>query len=72
MRPQRVGLKYQPQVALLRRDFATRVAVIDAGFTNGDNAAGRLLQPGDRPQQRGFSAARWPEQRHHLSPLQFH
>ena len=63
---QRIGLKHQTQVGAPRPEFRYAVAVIDAGFST-EYAAGRLLQPGDRPQQ-GGSAARWPEQRHHPLP----
>ena len=37
------------------------------GAVKADVPAGLMLQPGDNTQQRGFTGARRPEQRHHLS-----
>jgi hypothetical protein len=61
VRPQGVGLKHQPKIARLGRNFAARIAVIDRMFADGYPPAGGFLQPGHRAQQGGFPAARWPQ-----------
>ncbi len=62
MRPERVGLKHQPEVALFRRDLTARRPGIHLIFANNDTALRRLFQPGNGAQQRGFTAAGRPKQ----------
>ncbi len=64
MRKQREVLEHQPDVALLRRHEPLgpgHLVIVDE-----HPAAGRLLDAGGDPQQRGLAAARWPQQAHHL------
>ena len=54
VRPQGVGLKHQPQVALFGGNFAARAAVVHRAVADDDPPLAWFLQPGHRPQQRGF------------------
>ncbi len=69
MRPERVGLKHQPEVALFRRDLAARRTGIYLIFADDNLALSRLFQPGDGAQQRSFTAAGRAKQRHHFAAL---
>ena len=60
MRIQRVGLKHH-------RDAAFRgVDIVHPGATDGQVAAGNILQPGDHPQQGGFATAGRADKHHEL------
>src|SRR6185295_11402363 len=70
MRPQRVGLEYEAEIALLDRDVDAGGAVEEHDIADRDPAAGRLFEPGDRAEQRRLAAARRAEERHDLARLQ--
>ncbi len=72
MRPQRVGLEHQPQVALLGRHFQLARAVEHGALADVDGAGLRAFQAGDGAQQGGLAAARRTEQGDHFAALQFH
>ena len=56
MRVERVGLEHHRQAALRRR----RIDHVDP--VDQDLAGGRVLEPGDEPEQRGLAAARRPDE----------
>ena len=56
MRVERVALEHHGQAALGRR------LVDDVDAVDQDGAAGRVLEPGDQPEQRGLSAAGRPDE----------
>src|SRR3982075_1502018 len=61
MREQRVVLKYQADVALVRR-FVGNLVAIDENLSAGDQQ-----QPRDHPQDGRFAATRWTEQTQQLA-----
>src|SRR6185369_8754053 len=67
MRPKRVGLKYQSEPALFRREVDAARCVKKDAIAYGDRAAMRCLEAGNGPQQCGFAAARWTQQRNHFA-----
>ena len=61
MAEQRVMLEYKANLTIAGMQTAY------VGAVKADVPAGLMLKPGDNTQQRGFTGARRPEQRHHLS-----
>ena len=59
VRPQRVRLKHDPDMAPLRRDLLFGRG--DDRIADQDASGVRPIEPRDLPQQRGLAAARWPE-----------
>ncbi len=66
MRKQRVILKHQPHAAPMRWQVK-RTAGIEPSFPIADHAAaGRMMQPGNGAQSRGFASTRWAYDRQKL------
>ena len=63
VRPQRVGLEHEAEVAALGRDVDAAPGVEDLRLADGDRAGGRRLEPGDAAQQRRLAAAGAAEKR---------
>ena len=61
MRVERVGLEHHGQAAVGRRHVVDQLAV------DADLAAGRPVEPGDLPQQRGLAAAGRADEDHELA-----
>jgi hypothetical protein len=72
VRPQRIRLEHQPEVALLGRQLGAAGAVEYAALADVDAAQAWRLEPGDGAQQGGLAAAGRPQQRHHFAALQVH
>ena len=72
VRPQRVGLEHQAEVAALGRDLELAGAVEHRLVLDADLAAVRNLEAGDRAQQRRLAAAGRAEQRDDLALAQLH
>src|ERR1700693_3086243 len=60
MRPERIRLEDNAEVAPLRRAVDPRSTVVKGLVPAGDAAGIRILESGDRHQRRRFPAARWP------------
>src|SRR4249920_1847062 len=67
MRPKRVGLKHQPKSAFLGRQVDAARRIEEDAIADGNRAAMRCLETRDSAQQRGFSAAGWPQKRDDLA-----
>src|SRR6266851_8614065 len=63
VRPDRIRLEDDAEVAPLGRAIEPRPAVVKGLVPAGDDAGVRSLESSDRHQRRRFPAARWPEQR---------
>ncbi|MNR22952.1 hypothetical protein D3C85_1399390 [compost metagenome] len=72
VRPQRIRLEHQPQVALFGRNLLAGATVIDDALADGDTATLGAFQPGHRAQQRRLAAAGRSQQRHHFALAQLH
>jgi hypothetical protein len=72
VRPQRIGLEHQAQVAVFGRLFQARAPSNTRRSPMSMVPALRAFQAGHRAQQRGLAAARRPQQRHHFAALQVH
>ncbi len=72
VRPQRIRLEHEPEIAALGRHVDLRRAVEDHLVADPDRARGGHLEPRHRAQQRGLAAARRPEERDHLAAIQCH
>ena len=67
MRPERVGLEHQAEIAELRVDEFAGRRIEHRLAADGDAAAGRALQPGDRGEHGRLAAAGRTEQRQELA-----
>jgi hypothetical protein len=72
VRPQRVGLEDQAELAFFGRDVDVGGGIVDRPAGDGDAALVRLLQAGDGAQQGRLAGARGAEQGDDLAAAQLH
>ena len=70
VRPQRIGLEDQPEIASFRRNLGAVFGIEEGLIAECDSTGIGMIQPGGRPQQGSLPAAGRAEERDHLASPQ--